>query len=386
MTVENQELDTSVEHAQTTEHDMSAMSDTEFLDYGAKLEAGQIADTQAVESESVATESEPLTDTSLEVENPEPQETEANTDNADKPVGEEASNGEEVSELAPPVEQVNYEEFHKLLTTPFKANGRDLHVTNPEDMIHLMQKGADYVKKMTEIKPLRRIGKLLEEHQLGEEDIAYLIDLKNKKPEAIAKLVKDSEIDIYGLDLEQGDSYSVVVPQVAEVNDVLQSTLDDLQATSATFSQTISVVGNQWDSASRDVISKNPHLLRILDQQVANGTFAQIDGIVQYERALGRLADVSDIQAYVEVERRLGIGSQSQQPQQQPIPQTQPLTNTPPEPNPAQVQQLTQQQKLVEQRKQAAPPRQTTTQTQTHINPATMNDAEFLKFMASQGL
>ena len=126
--------------------------------------------------------------------------------------------------------QVDYEEFFKTITKPFKANGKDFQVLDPNDAISLMQKGTDYVKKMTEIKPLRRIGKLLEENKLSEDDLAYLIDLKNKKPEAIAKLLKDSEVDLYGFDVEQGKDYAPVAPVVNEVDDALQSTLDDLQA------------------------------------------------------------------------------------------------------------------------------------------------------------
>ena len=43
----------------------------------------------------------------------------------------------------------------KTLTKPFKANGREIQITKPEDMISLMQKGLNYVKNMTELKPLK---------------------------------------------------------------------------------------------------------------------------------------------------------------------------------------------------------------------------------------
>ena len=280
------------------------------------------------------------------------------------------------TEAATPAD-VNYEEFFKTITKPFKANGKDFQVLDPNDAISLMQKGTDYVKKMTEIKPLRRIGKLLEENKLSEDDLAYLIDLKNKKPEAIAKLLKDSEVDLYGFDVEQGNDYAPVAPVVNEVDDALQSTLDDLQANSASFSQTIAVVGQQWDVASRETVAQHPQLLRVLDAQVANGTFAKIDSVMQYERALGRLDGMTDIQAYAEIERRL----QAAQPQTPPIVQA-PVV-IPPVTTP---QRNVQQQKLAEQRRQAAPPRQTKVESKPTTNLPAMSDEEFMKHLAQAGL
>lgn len=279
------------------------------------------------------------------------------------------------TEAATPAD-VNYEEFFKTITKPFKANGKDFQVLDPNDAISLMQKGTDYVKKMTEIKPLRRIGKLLEENKLSEDDLAYLIDLKNKKPEAIAKLLKDSEVDLYGFDVEQGNDYAPVAPAVNEVDDALQSTLDDLQANSATFNQTIAVVGQQWDVSSRETVAQHPQLLRVLDAQVANGTFAKIDSVMQYERALGRLDGMTDIQAYAEIERRL----QAAQPQPQPVqaPIVIPAVSAP--------QANAQQQKLAEQRRQAAPPRQTKVESKPTTNLPAMSDEEFLKHLNQAGL
>lgn len=295
---------------------------------------------------------------------------------AEQAQAEEAVVAETSTEAVKTVD-VNYEEFFKTITKPFKANGKDFQVLDPNDAISLMQKGTDYVKKMTEIKPLRRIGKLLEENKLSEDDLAYLIDLKNKKPEAIAKLLKDSEVDLYGFDVEQGNDYAPVAPVVNEVDDALQSTLDDLQANSATFSQTIAVVGQQWDVSSRETVAQHPQLLRVLDAQVANGTFAKIDSVMQYERALGRLDGMTDIQAYAEIERRL----QAAQPQTPPIVQA-PVV-IPPVTTP---QRNVQQQKLAEQRRQAAPPRQTKIESKPTTNLPAMSDEEFLKHLNQAGL
>lgn len=357
----------------TEDTNYAAMSDEEFLNHTASIEVATApvevppSPVEPETSSSVET-IETVTTEESQVENPtvetQPASTEENTEQVQVTEG-----------------QVNYEDFYKTLTTPFKANGRDFHVTNPHDMITLMQKGADYVKKMTEIKPLRRIGKLLEDNQLSEPDLAYLIDLKNKKPEAIAKLLKDSEVDLFEFDLKQAEGYTpTTTAQVSDEAISLQSTLEDLQATSGNFTQLVAVVGNQWDAQSREVLAQHPQLLRILDQQIADGTFAKIENVLQYERALGRLDGLSDIQAYTEIERRIQ--------QSNPVPVQVPPTHQT-QMTPVQIpqdQQQLQQQKVVEQRKQAAPPRQTKIEVNTQFNPAALSDEEFITQLKQAGI
>lgn len=271
--------------------------------------------------------------------------------------------------------EVNYKEFYERVTKPFKANGREIVVTNPDDLITLAQKGTDYVKKMTELKPLKRINKLLQDNGIAEDDLAYLIDLKAKKPEAIAKLLKDSEVDLYQFDVEQGKDYKPVAPTYNEVNEELTNVLDDLEKNSPTFKQTIAVIGQQWDEHSRNFIAQNPNLVRIIDAQIANGAFAKIDTIMQYERAVGRLDGMTDLEAYVAIEKQLAA--------KQTVPAQ---TNTTVPPVVTQQQQQPSKPSTIDARRQAAPPRQTKTDTPPlKINSPALSDADFLKELAKAG-
>jgi hypothetical protein len=51
----------------------------------------------------------------------------------------------------PDTKQFDYESAYKKVSEPFKANGVEMKVDNPEDMIKLMQKGAGYQKKMADL-------------------------------------------------------------------------------------------------------------------------------------------------------------------------------------------------------------------------------------------
>lgn len=321
---------------------MAAMSDEDFLNSLADAESKQLEESKEPD--------EKVTDTQ-EVKSTE----EVTAKDTTETVVEQTS------------DEINYKEFYERVTKPFKANGREIVVTNPDDLITLAQKGTDYVKKMTELKPLKRINKLLQDNGIAEDDLAYLIDLKAKKPEAIAKLLKDSEVDLYQFDVEQGNDYKPVAPTYNEVTEELTTVLDDLEKNSSTFKQTIAVIGQQWDEHSRNFIAQNPNLVRIIDAQIANGAFAKIDTIMQYERAVGRLDGMTDLEAYVAIEKQLAAK------------QTVPPVVT-------QQQQQPSKPSTVDARRQAAPPRQTKTDTPPlKINSAALSDADFLKELAKAG-
>lgn len=321
---------------------MAAMSDEDFLNSLADAESKQLEESKEPD--------EKVTDTQ-EVKSTE----EVTAKDTTETVVEQTS------------DEINYKEFYERVTKPFKANGREIVVTNPDDLITLAQKGTDYVKKMTELKPLKRINKLLQDNGIAEDDLAYLIDLKAKKPEAIAKLLKDSEVDLYQFDVEQGNDYKPVAPTYNEVTEELTTVLDDLEKNSSTFKQTIAVIGQQWDEHSRNFIAQNPNLVRIIDAQIANGAFAKIDTIMQYERAVGRLDGMTDLEAYVAIEKQLAA--------KQTVP---PVVNR--------QQQQPSKPSTVDARRQAAPPRQTKTDTPPlKINSPALSDADFLKELAKAG-
>lgn len=367
MTQETTAVDTS------NEHSLAAMSDADFLNTVAAQPTADTPNTEQAEETPETEEVESVTtETSVDTTAAIPEKQSEGVTIETEATPEESKQDESKA----PAEEVDHKGFYETLTKPFKANGREIQITKPEDMISLMQKGLNYVKNMTELKPLKQLNSLITQHGITQEDLGLLIELKQKKPEAIAKIVKDSGVDVYGLNVDEAESYVPTTPQVPQINEALEATLEDLKSTSPVFNQTIQIVGNQWDDVSRVKVAEHPQLLRILDAQVASGVYAKIDSVVQYEKALGRLVGLSDLEAYVEVERRL------QQVGGQPTPVVaaaqQPL-------KPVVTQQ---QQQVNNQRKSAAPPRvvKETTTSPSIINSPALSDDEFLKQLSSQGL
>lgn len=172
---------------------------------------------------------------------------------------------------------VDAQEFHAKITAPFKANGKDYQISSPEEAISLMQKGLNYNAKMNGIKDYVSAGRMLEQHELlnKPEELAFLIDLYNKKPEAMAKLIKDSGIDAYELGEEKAEGYKPTPIQapsenVYQLREIIAANKED-----AHFNAMYADVTN-WDDTSQQAILNNPDTLLVLQAHKANGAYDTI--------------------------------------------------------------------------------------------------------------
>ena len=193
---------------------------------------------------------------------------------------------------------VDYEALYKQVTAPFKANGKEMTAKSPEDIVALMQMGANYSKKMRDLKPGRKVLKLLEQNGLVDEDVINnLIDLNNKNPDAIKKLLKDSNIDLDEIDLEEDNTYTPTDRTVSDIEMDLDEVMENIKD-SPSFPKTIDIVTKQWDEESGGAVIADPQAITIINEHVSNGTYDTIMSSVEYERGVGRLKGVSDFDAY----------------------------------------------------------------------------------------
>lgn len=204
-----------------------------------------------------------------------------------------------------------YKAFYEALTSSFRAAGKEVQITNPDDIKALMQQGISYSQKMAAMKPGLNILRTLDKHDLNDPDkISYLIDLHNRDPQAIAKLVKDSKIDLYELDNNEESNY---VPRNKIVEETkIESVIEDLKHLPS-FSVLLESVNGEWDEDSKKFVVDNPQVLKVLTAQVESGMFKKIADAVEYEQMLGRLKDVPYIEAYSIIESRMAQGSSPKQ-------------------------------------------------------------------------
>jgi len=180
----------------------------------------------------------------------------------------------------------------------FKASGRTVKVESPDDARRLMQMGYDYTNKMREMKPHLRILKTLEHNGLlDDEKINFAIDLMKGNPEAITKFLKDKKIDPIELDLESSTVYKPTDHRPSDDQLALDEVLDSIRDTEA-FPRTANVITKEWDKVSQQVLMGNPRIIAIINDHMEKGFYDQIAAKMQYERSLGRLAGLSDLDAY----------------------------------------------------------------------------------------
>ena len=201
----------------------------------------------------------------------------------------------------PETKEFDYESAYKKVSEPFKANGIDMQVKSPEDIVRLMQMGANYQKKMGKLKPNLKIIKMLENNELLDEaKLNHLIDLSKKDPKAIAKLVKESDVDPLEIDKDAPTEYEPTNYSITDKEYNLDRVLDDIKDTE-TFNKTINVLTKEWDTESRSTISDQPEIIGIVNAHMANGIYDEVNAVLQQEKALGKLDGIPDVEAYRQV-------------------------------------------------------------------------------------
>ena len=207
----------------------------------------------------------------------------------------------DTKEDTPETKEFDYESAYKKVSEPFRANGVDIKVDDPEDIVRLMQMGANYQKKMAQLKPHLKIIKMLENNDLLKpEQLNNLIDVFKKDPKAIAKLVKESTLDPLDIDKDAPSDYEPNDYSVSDGEIELDQVLEDIKDTD-TFNRTINVLTKSWDTASKQTISEHPDIIRIINLHMANGVFDKVNVVLQRDKALGKTEGLSDVDAYRQI-------------------------------------------------------------------------------------
>lgn len=177
--------------------------------------------------------------------------------------------------------------FHKALTAPLKAAGHEFTLEDPNQIRELVSKGLDYTRKMQQISHLRGIGEILREHDmLDPVKLAYAVDLANHKPEAIARLIKESGVDTFELGDDVADSYQATPANIegkakeVSVREIVEQYKDDDNFNSV-FNE-----ARQWDNESQVTLVNNPEVLHLLAAHANNGVYKQVMAKVIQERAI----------------------------------------------------------------------------------------------------
>ena len=278
---QSQEVDESddssdEDEGRITKEALDAMSDDEFTEF---MNSGKLPDTKAevkpIEKKETPTEDRQSVDDDKKKE---------------KIATKETTPKQEVKEE-------DLKAIHAAIFKPFKANGKEITPKTAEDVISLMQMGANYTKKMQLMAPLKKAVESLNKASIGEEDLNFLIDVHKGDKEAIKKLLKKHEVDPLDLDMESTNyvpKNNIASDEDVEFTDVIQ----DIQSSLPKIQE---ILSKQWDNKSKDLLLKDPTLMKALHEEIEMGRFDEVQNRLETERTFGRYKGKSDIEAYIDV-------------------------------------------------------------------------------------
>ena len=215
-----------------------------------------------------------------------------------KPKGEAAPVGDQGTNT--PATAESMADFYKrVVETPIKANGKTIKINTPEEAIGLMQMGANYTRKLQELAPVRKIVTMLDKNGLLDEGkLTFLIDIANKNPDAIKKLVKDSGVDPMEINTEEKDTYVPGNHQVSDGEVKFQTVLTTLKS-SDDGKGTLKIINDTWDDASKELLWTNPEVMEAIHEQRGNGVYETISAEVDRQKTVGLIpVDAPFLHAY----------------------------------------------------------------------------------------
>ena len=270
--------DESLEEDKLTKEQLDAMSDEEFTKF---MEEGKLPEPPKTEQKPlVKVVSKPDTKTDKES-------TEVKKDDSTK--------------------DVDYEAVYKDIFKPFKANGKDITPRTVEDVVQLMQMGANYTKKMQLMAPLKKAAESLSRADIKEDDLNFLIDVHKGDKEAIKKLLTKHNVDPMELDLDSTNyvpKNNIVSDEDVEYSNILDDIRDSLPKIQEIMTST-------WDTKSKEALLKDPNLMRALHEEIAMGRFDNVQAQLEIEKTFGRYKGKSDVEAYIDLVTKLAAKEQS---------------------------------------------------------------------------
>ena len=195
-------------------------------------------------------------------------------------------------------QEVDYKSIYEQVFKPFKANGKEITPKSVEDIISLMQMGANYTKKMQLMAPMKKVVQSLDNAKIDEQELNFLIDVSKGDKEAIKQLLIKHKIDPLEIDLDGDNTYSprnnIASDEDVEFNDTLMDIHDSLPRIQE-------ILNNTWDDNSKKAILKDPRLMRALHEEVQMGRFDEVQKRLEAEKTFGRYRGVSDVNAYIDL-------------------------------------------------------------------------------------
>lgn len=208
---------------------------------------------------------------------------------------------------------IDYQKAYNDLLAPIKATGKTIGNLTAEELRQLASMGIDYTKKMQTIKPMRKIVETLEAAGIDEQQLNFLIDIKNGNKDAITELLKKNSIDPISLPIEEDSTYTPSNHTVSDDMVEFRMVIDEIKQ-SPHRDKVNDILNNKWDNSSKMELLASTDLMKGLLVEINEGRFDQIQDEVERQRLFNsaNTKNKSDLALYVEIATALQNRQQAQ--------------------------------------------------------------------------
>ncbi|AUR93615.1 hypothetical protein NVP1188A_47 [Vibrio phage 1.188.A._10N.286.51.A6] len=274
--------------------DVVAMDEQAFADFANTFDAGAVSE-EAASSPSGEESTEETTDPTASAEEGSEETTEI-TDEETTTVGD-TGDGETTEGTIP-------EGFYDALTAPFKAAGKEVSFTDPEEMRTLMKKGIGFEQRMGSLKKFERHMNALDKQGiLNDDTINLVIELAQGKPEALKQYIEKNNIDVYDVIGIDNTEYSPEKHVQSEEEFQNEQVVQEIQSLDG-YEIIKPLAEDEWDDKSREQLLASPELAKSMIRAANAGVHDMI--LVEAEKVkLLASVPISDFDAYMQAGDKL---------------------------------------------------------------------------------
>ena len=195
-------------------------------------------------------------------------------------------------------------DWHSLSGLNLEVNGTKIKLDTPQEAEALIKRGIEYNTRINELRTAEQAFETLKAHKLNDPDtLNLMIECRKGNKEAIAKLLADTGVDPFDLQVEESKEYTPDNHQISAESIKLDKVLDQVSKLPKGL-DVITMVGNDpvWstDGSAELIGSQAPEMLTELAKHKESGVFDEVMNVVTKERAVDNatLRGVCNAQAY----------------------------------------------------------------------------------------
>lgn len=175
--------------------------------------------------------------------------------------------------------------YKSIIGTPIRANKHDIVFEDENQVIQLLQMGANYTKKMQDLKPYQGAIKALKDAEiLGDADkLNQLIDIAKGDKNAILAFAKANSIDLSQYDEDEDIDYKPTNKIKSNEELDLAETFDNLR-TKGLFDDVSKAINTTFtDDVSKNSLASNPKLITSIAEDIDSGIYDKLMPSVNME-------------------------------------------------------------------------------------------------------